>query len=114
MRWLTFTGSRADGPCPACSSSTSSPPVSSASRSPNAAGRMRSSVPCTTTTGHVTCRASGATGSHTAPSHPIRPAVVSARVCGEISCAQPTQSSICLVECGSENILWKKNSVKSS
>ena len=80
IRWLIFTGSRADGPCPACSSRTSSPPVSSASRSPNACGRMRSSVPCTTTTGHVTWRASGAIGSHTAPSHPSRPAVVSARV----------------------------------
>ncbi len=64
--------------------------------------------------GHVTRRARGSIGAQTAPSHPSRPAVVSARVCGLISCAQPTQSSICLVECGSGNILWKKNPVKSS
>ena len=48
IRWLVRTGSRAGGPCPAPSSSTSEPPVSSASRSPIACGRIRSSVPCTT------------------------------------------------------------------
>ena len=88
--------------------------MSSASFSPNACGRIRSSVPCTTTTGQVTCRASGAIGSQTAPSHPSRPAVVSASTCGVISCAHPMQSSICLVECGSGNMCRKKNAVKSS
>ena len=70
------------------------------------AGRMRSSVPCTTTTGHVTCRASGGDRlAHRARRTRSAPRSCPTSVCGVISCAQPTQSSICLVECGSENIL---------
>ena len=59
--------------------------------------------------GSCTRSQNGSIGAHTAPSQPSRPAVVSTSVDGAISCAQPTQSSICLVECGSVNISAKKN-----
>ena len=75
---------------------------------------MWSSVPWMTSTGHCTRSQNGSIRSHTAPSTPSRPAVVSASVDGAISCAQATQSSICLVEWGSVNSSEKKNRTKSS
>ena len=96
-------------PCPLPSTTISDPPVSSASRSPIAGARIVSSVPCTTATGQRTSAQSGSMLVQVAPSQPSRPAVVSTRVVGETSRAQATQSSICLVECGSGNISPKKN-----
>ncbi len=113
-RWLTATGSRASGPCPDPSISTRVPPVSSASRRPTSGGLIRSSVPCTTTTGQRTLAHSSAASAVTAPSRPMVAAVVSTSTCGVVSRAHPMQSSICWVECGSGNIWPKKNAKKSS
>ena len=107
---LSLTGSRAFGRWPAPSSVTSAPPVASASASPCVSGRTRSRSPWMTSIGHRT-------RSHIARevlvARPGRgPRVVSASVSGVVSSAQPTQSSICLVECGSLKHLAKKNSRK--
>ena len=51
---LTVTGSRAWGRWPAPSSTTSSPPVSSATRRPRSSGWHRSSLPWMTSIGHST------------------------------------------------------------
>ena len=102
---LTFTGSRACGAWPEPSSVTSSPPVSSASAAPAPAGgprpRRRGS------------RAPGSGRARRAPARSPRrivPPCVAISVSGSVSSPQPTQSSICLVECGSVKHCAKKNS----
>ncbi len=111
---LTRTGSRAGRPCPAPSTSSSVPPVSSASRSPIAEVRIRSSVPCRTRTGQVRRRHRGSRGVQVAPSQPSRPRTVSTRTRGPTSSPQAMQSSTCLVECASVNMRPKKNRRKRS
>ena len=68
---------------------------------------MRSSSPWMTSTGQ---RTRSQTSANCSSPHSDIAADVSASVPGSVSSAHPTQSSICLVECGSENICAKKNS----
>ena len=63
-----------------------------------------------TSTGHLTRSHISAKSS---PRGKPIPRVVSASVSGVVSSAQPIESSICLVECGSLKHLAKKNSRKS-
>ena len=106
---FTLTGSRTWGACPAPSSRTSWPPSSPARAAPTPAGTWASSVPWTTSTGQRTRGQSAATsaGSMILVSQPRNPARI---VSMSVSSAQPTQSSICLVECGSVKHWEKKNS----
>ena len=106
---LTLTGSRAWGACPAPSSRTSRPPSWSASSAPRQGSVWASSVPWITSTGQRTRGPSAATsaGSMILVSQPRNPARI---VSMSVSRAQPTQSSICLVECGSVKHVAKKNS----
>ena len=108
---LTLTGSRTCGAWPEPSNRTSSAPVSSATRSPRATGMTASSVPWTTTAGHVMLRQSASTASTSGrPESP--PSMVRISVSGVVSRPQATQSSICFVECGSGKTCAKKNSRK--
>ena len=105
---LILTGSRAFGICPEPCRVTNSPAVASASAAPCLRGRTWSSSPWITSVGqrtreHVSLKLSVLQAS------PI-PRVVSASVSGSVSSAQPMQSSICLLECGSVKHLAKKNS----
>ena len=107
---FTFTGSRAFSPWPDPSSTTSSPPVSSATRRPRSSGVMRSRSPWIASTGQRTpdssfsacSRVISAAGESFVCSSTERPA----------SSAQPTQSSICFSEWGSGNISRNQNSAK--
>ena len=65
-----------------------------------------------TSTGHRTARHAAAAASGS-PAIPRAEAYSSSMVSGPTSIAQATQSSRCLVECGSGNISAKKNSAKS-
>ena len=103
---LTSTGSRPCGPWPPPSTVTSGPPVSSASRSPTAWGRMRSSraVDHEDRAAHPGAqlfrwRQVAAVAAEPAGGR------VGERARASISWPQPTQSSICLVEWGSREHL---------
>jgi hypothetical protein len=99
---------------PPPSTITSSPPVSSANRSPAAAGRTRSSLPSITSTGQRTRPQSSSSGGRGGPSAPRRASTVSTSVVGDICFPHLTVSSIGLVECGSQKTWEKKNCKKSS
>jgi len=108
IAWLTITGSRACGQCPAPSATSSSAPVSSAIRSPQDSGRQRSLSPWIASTGQRTRRSNCSVSS-------VDDDVGGASSCvrivsGLVSIAQRTLSSRCLVECGSLNSSLKKNS----
>ena len=107
---LTTTGSRACGRWPAPSSATNLPPVSSANRSDRSCGWHMSAVPCTANTGHSMrpSNASAAALSGT-QSGACSAMIMESR---STSMAHPTQSSHCLVECGSTSSWSKKNSAK--
>ncbi len=108
IAWLTTTGSRACGRCPAPSSSSRSPPVSSATRSPRAHGWQRSSLPVDGQHGAADPRRRASVSSRLTDDS--GPSSCSSIVSAPISIAQPTQSSRCLVECGSGSSSPKKNS----
>ena len=108
---FTFTGSRAFSPWPDPSSTTSSPPVSSATRRPRSSGVMRSRSPwidehraadARTSSFSACSRVISAAGESFVCSSTERPA----------SRPQPTQSSTCFSEWGSGNISRTKNSTK--
>ncbi len=69
-----------------------------------------SSVPCTTSTGQVIVRSSASPSSGSAGYGAPSTAAICASA--EDSHANPTMSSISLVECGSEQISPKKKSAK--
>ena len=82
---------------------------------PRAARRRRTAgprrrVPWMTSTGHGSARTARANSS---ASFSARPSWVSDQRLGVVSSPQPTQSSSCLVECGSVKNCEKKNSRKS-
>ena len=83
--------------------------MASASAAPWACGRIRSWSPWITSTGQ---RTRATVSSKDSSRHSESADIVSASVSGSVSSAQRTQSSICLVECGSLNIWAKKNSRK--
>jgi hypothetical protein len=94
---------------PAPSMAISGAPVSSASRSARAWGWQRSSSPWTISSGARTRRQISSTSSLESAKGASTAANITSAL---VSKAQPTQSSICLVECGSGNISEKKNSTK--
>ncbi len=103
---LTRTGWRACGRWPAPSSVARDPPDASARATALAYGDTASSVPWMTKTGHET-RLQTSSTSCSVCSSPI-----SSSVSGVVSSPQPTQSSMCFVECGSVKHRPKKNSRK--
>ncbi len=91
------------------------PLVRSASSIAHSCGVMASSSPEITSTGQCTPAHRLTSDSRISSGVPSRiPRVVSISVSGVVSSPQPTQSSICLVECGSLNACEKKNSRKPS
>ena len=106
---LTRTGSRTVGAWPPPGIETSEPPVHAATATPPAYGVTASASPCTTSTGQRTARqiasASASVGS-------AIPGTVSIRVSGSVSSPQPTRSSNCFVECGSDTTRDMKNSTQ--
>ena len=105
-RRFAATGSRPCGMWPLPSKLTSSPPVSSASRTPWECGVTRSSVPCTTTTGQVSSVQSSWVGR---PARRASCAVTS--VSPSVVVLHRRRSSTSFVECGSLTIWSQKNSV---
>ena len=104
---LTWTGSRAIGAWPAPSIATSRAPVSSATSAPRSNGMTWSRVPWTIVTGqetlrHSACHAGLSCGSRSSPS------MLAISASGVVSSPHATQSSICLVECGSRKDLARR------
>ena len=83
---------------PAPSKVTSSAPVSSAKAALRSGGISLSSSPWTTSSGQRTPASSSLIVALSSPGQSI----VRASVSPSVSSAQPTASSICFVECGSE------------
>ena len=92
----------------AASRVTNSPPVASATRRPPVRPNTSAS-PWMTSTGQRTHAHRSANGM---PLGSSIPRSVSTSVSGVVSSPQPTQSSICFVECGSVKHFEKKNSRK--
>ena len=108
---FTFTGSRAWGRWPEPSSTVNDAPASSASRAPEAHGRIASSLPWITSMGQsILARSARTPGSSSSRSA----SWVAIKVSASVSRPQPTVSSRCLVECGSVKQCAKKNFRKSS
>jgi hypothetical protein len=101
-------GSRACGPCPAPSSSTSLPFVAAASAfaARRGADRILVAVHHEHRTAHALAQRQQLVAVRLGRKHRRDQRL------GSVSRPQPTQSSICFVECGSVNILEKKNSRK--
>ena len=96
---LTFTGSRAVGAWPDPSSTTSSPPVSSAMRYPRSSGVMRSWSPWIASTGQRTPPTSASACSRVIPA--AGESIVCSSTTHPASRPQPTQSSTGFSEWGS-------------
>ena len=109
---LTRTGSRAVGAWPEPSMRTSSPPVSAAIRSAPSTALMPSWVPWMASTGRRMLRHSASTSSASRRPPASIPCTVAISVSAVVSRPQVTQSSCCLVECGSGNTWAKKNARK--
>ena len=107
-RRFTSTGSRAVGTCPDPSRTTSSPPVSSAIRLERPIGITRSSVPCSSRTGHRIERSNSSKSA--GPGDVMTPpSNVRINISGSPSRPHAIRSSICLVEWGSHRHSEKKN-----